>query len=649
MPALFPPPPFTPSHPIFAYISTIAVAESEKLRHATEQYLVNIAEEKAAEIRAAEVDLRKKVELLWLNFKEGLGQIQQDGMNGRSSSRRPSNARWNMPVSPGQEAASVRINHFIPTPNVQPRPSSSASQHVVSALSASVVSTSFHYPEASERQTTDPASPRVDPHASSPSRSSATRVSTSSASSRTLAMGINGESSNIRDAYRRNMDQSVDIATSFKYVLDLEEQTKPLRKRQADRVSPERANGHASTSDISSRDPPPKADESAVEALKKENAVEEGAPVVQDVSADQTNAGPSGKEAGLKSKRKVTFDVKPDIAIIDADATQESDDKPPEQDAIFDMEGEEVSKSANVDVNATRIADAMSPPAQELEFSRPSARRGRSKVQDNYGLPSSLASLRPSSLPNMSMRPPRHGDIDDRVEPHTDVASPTLPETRSSGRDRYQSAEDRVNSPDPREAEILRLVAAGTPSHRHAWKRDSKAWQLFVNRQDRRSKEPGPVVIEEEEEGDSVVEYDGPRLGRSMSDSGVEIERRDADLSSDPTLPIASSLPIPMMRNGNDFGLSSYQPKTSLTDRPGMLVPALRLSSSVAMRQAVYAERDRNKPIDPGALDFTDTNELDDEEDVDDEYTGSIGRRRALQILKARSKLPDDGMWRSLA
>jgi hypothetical protein len=36
---------------------------------------------------------------------------------------------------------------------------------------------------------------------------------------------------------------------------------------------------------------------------------------------------------------------------------------------------------------------------------------------------------------------------------------------------------------DPREAEILKLVAANTPSHRGAWKKDSRAWQLFVSRQ----------------------------------------------------------------------------------------------------------------------------------------------------------------------
>ena len=38
-------------------------------------------------------------------------------------------------------------------------------------------------------------------------------------------------------------------------------------------------------------------------------------------------------------------------------------------------------------------------------------------------------------------------------------------------------------APDARDAEILKLVAADTPSHRGAWKLDGKAWQTFTRRQ----------------------------------------------------------------------------------------------------------------------------------------------------------------------
>ena len=60
--------------------------------------------------------------------------------------------------------------------------------------------------------------------------------------------------------------------------------------------------------------------------------------------------------------------------------------------------------------------------------------------------------------------------------------------------------------PDPQEEEILKLVAANTPSHRSAWKRNSKAWQLFVSR--RRNGVPGALIPEEIEDSSGRVAND---------------------------------------------------------------------------------------------------------------------------------------------
>ena len=63
----------------------------------------------------------------------------------------------------------------------------------------------------------------------------------------------------------------------------------------------------------------------------------------------------------------------------------------------------------------------------------------------------------------------------------------------------------------------------------------------------------------------------------------------------------------------------------------------------------MYAERDRMRSIDPGpTLDF---NEQDDMEDdvSQDAGDGERGRRHALNILQARSVVPEAGMWRSMA
>ena len=85
-------------------------------------------------------------------------------------------------------------------------------------------------------------------------------------------------------------------------------------------------------------------------------------------------------------------------------------------------------------------------------------------------------------------------------------------------------------------------------------------------------------------------------------------------------MPLATSAPIPIapIGQGRNFGVHSYQTKTSLSDRPGVLVPALRRSST-ALRKASYAERDRLRSIDPGIVDFADEDEEDDEDEDEDE------------------------------
>jgi hypothetical protein len=72
---------------------------------------------------------------------------------------------------------------------------------------------------------------------------------------------------------------------------------------------------------------------------------------------------------------------------------------------------------------------------------------------------------------------------------------------------------------DPREAEILKLVAADTPSHRGAWKKDSKAWQLFVRRQGGKGHQSDGLIPEETEDD---------AFGKYMDDES------DSDADSDP-------------------------------------------------------------------------------------------------------------------
>ena len=67
---------------------------------------------------------------------------------------------------------------------------------------------------------------------------------------------------------------------------------------------------------------------------------------------------------------------------------------------------------------------------------------------------------------------------------------------------------------------------------------------------------------------------------------------------------------------------------------------------SAAMRRASYAERDRHRSIDPGALDFTEEDEVDDEDEVANQpETEGVAKsmQRALKILQKGSETPGAG------
>ncbi|KZT13055.1 uncharacterized protein LAESUDRAFT_27866 [Laetiporus sulphureus 93-53] len=661
VPPLFSPPPFTPSHPVFAYLVSIANAEMDHVRASAEEHIAKVVEEKTAEIKEVEGGLRQRVELLWSKFKENLDKIDQEHFAHRrppyTSRRGSSEAHWG---GTAHEAySSVRINEFIPNHNIPPRTSPAASpRHLTSALSASLATSSFHHP----RREHDNAAPRAESAqgpsspSSLPSPSRAPQLkSPSSASSHTLVMAPNDEASTIREAYRRNMDQSKDIATSFRYVHDLEEQMQ-ARYGQATsseslaEASSSAMHGILSTSAEAPRGRSPRAGKSSIRKGKEKENAEPHSPHKDEGPAEQANTGAEVKDGGAK-KRKVTFDVKPEVAIIGADAMEAESTRPQDEEIIFEMEGEEGTEPPSTDVAQSSAPSTNGhSAARTAEAAR--TRHPRNRLQDNYGLPSSLSALRPSSLPNVSniRAPARRVDDQRQDRPRSEIVREAVMSAGAASKrdeaDEHIHEDDAEEVTDPREAEILRLVAASTPSHRSAWKRDSKAWQLFVNRQDRKSKEHAPAAIEEEGD-ESAAEYDGPRLGQGVDmdvDDVTEGGEREDGLRANHHYPVASSLPIPISLNGLHFGAASYEPKTSLTEQPGTMVPALRTmtSSSAAVRRQIYLERDRQRSIDPGALDFTE--DMDDEEEPEiqpEAEVGSLAQKRALQILEASNRIPE--------
>ena len=125
-----------------------------------------------------------------------------------------------------------------------------------------------------------------------------------------------------------------------------------------------------------------------------------------------------------------------------------------------------------------------------------------------------------------------------------------------------------------------------------------------------------------------------PNVPWPLTDHFIEETLLNSGVSA--SLPISIAL-VPRSRVKNK---SSDEPESKTT-------PAL---TSASYRKASYAARDRSRSLDPGALDFETIGE-DESVDGEDGDPGSLsrGRRRALKILQARSALPAEGMWRSLA
>jgi hypothetical protein len=137
--------------------------------------------------------------------------------------------------------------------------------------------------------------------------------------------------------------------------------------------------------------------------------------------------------------------------------------------ALEDLEGEEDTS----DIQHSSL------PLVEQAVSRP-LRPKTIRSQNSIEI---FSSLRPSSLPNPSHIRPMRG------QPHVDSSShmilprPKVLVTPTPDGSRSPHGLS-PHIPTEHEAELLRLVAADTPSHRGAWAPNSRAWRTFIRRQD---------------------------------------------------------------------------------------------------------------------------------------------------------------------
>ncbi|KAJ7755963.1 hypothetical protein B0H16DRAFT_1540220 [Mycena metata] len=620
LPPLFLPPPFTPGHPVFVHLATLAKAESEAQRAAVERDMAEIMRAKSAQLAQTEARLRRQVETVWRRFREGLQSIEQADVavtsprsprSPRSPTSRSASGNVGTPASPTIAGTPVaRVRDFVPQPVTPTTTRQAARPAPISSLSASLASSGLHFP----REPTSPTRPASTMSGSSRTLSGSSITLTGSPRARVFEEGASVLQ------FNRKVDENINTVASYQYFQNLEADMARSRRERSQLA------GEASTSSAAA----PAASASSSRAGPStvngngtgSKHVVEGARADEHTSQDaEAGSGGGGGVRDPKGKGKqrkmVTFESQPAVVTIkrEVNAEKEEEARLARDDGevmIFDLEPDGKGESNGAPADSALITLIEQPAQPRASWPR---RTTRKPATDSTGLPQSFSALRPASLPVPSnIAPSRRG--------------PSPPESDIQEEDTEEDDDEEPEELDSRDVQILKLVAANNPSHRGAWKKHSAEWKTLVSRDGRRASHAG----------------------------------------------IPSSMPItirPLAKAQVNLSLASYRPPTmpppqELEPEPEPPIPV----SSSSVRKAVYAERDLQRAMDPGALDFAaeidsvvETDEEEDEGNNDDDTgavtaTGSAptdsrkfrgGLKRAQEILKAREDLPDSGMWRSLA
>lgn len=527
---------------------------------------------RVSDIEKEEAELRRQVQLLWAAFLEAESTLVQE-QRLRTTSNQPTSTDSAVipPLSlAGQGSMRVAINDFVPVSSI--KPSSLPRDSAPSALSTSLAIPSFHYPKAlsENRRSTSPIAATPP----SPLPTGPTPVGSIS----------------YRDPVRRDMDENKDVATSYKYAVDMDSERNTRTKQ------------YQSLSNIKSPRMNAKLTVNAVSDTMENPGPAPGPSTSHNRALPQESLSPSGS----KGKRKVTFDIKPAVSGGEKRRTEVLEQQG--EASIFDLEDDDA------DAYPRAAQDGLILPLRE-PVDNPARPSRQPRVSSNPGLPQSLQMLRPASLPATVAL--RASDIPQQPKPSSlETEDPLFPTE--------EPIVDDIKSMSQRDQELARLVNVITPSHRNAWKKESRSWKVFFSAGN--TEDTAPELTDSETEANSVT-HDIDRSGNyeALLNSGVSA-----------SLPISIAL-VPRSRAKNN---SSDEPDSK---------PTLA-STSASYRKASYAARDRSRSLDPGTLDFETIGE-DESVDDDDGDPGSLsrGRRHALSILQARSALPAEGMWRSLA
>ncbi|CAE6485299.1 unnamed protein product [Rhizoctonia solani] len=318
-----------------------------------------------------------------------------------------------------------------------------------------------------------------------------------------------------------------------------------------------------------------------------------------------------------EGKRKVTFqaDVKEEDGGSQpvprrGDSADGADDNEEQAGTpvLFDLDDDEEPDQPSVEVDHaanTTPGEPTTPRAVAQLKAKSKANKEPPKIGNKNAVPALLTvNLGPSpAKPKPSLKSPPVAELEN---PSTRIARP---------------GEDK----------LLELVAANYPSHRAAWRPNGKAWDLF----------------------DARRKFADSPDSASMTSS----EDLNGGKWNNPSQ-FATSLPIGIAA-GPLASSAEREPKTSLHNEPGALVPPLRFHQETPRqtRERTYAMRDLARSVDPGPvleLQAAEDAEQDTDEEEEADVVGEISnaervRRRTMRIVQRQSGVPDAGMWRSVA
>ncbi|KAG9090792.1 hypothetical protein FS749_000281 [Ceratobasidium sp. UAMH 11750] len=551
LPPLFHPPPYSPSHPVFAYLSKTASVTSNQFRTQAEQAIQAFVDSQVAEVLDKERHLRGEVEVIWNRWRDNWRQ--QVGPDSVSS---PETAH---------PLAAVSVREFSPT--------------AVSG-SGSPAAQGSHAPLPVRRPSMPPT------HSSGPSMlSQSLRQSNFVAPPppSTPSPQRNGQ----RDTITRNtMDDSFAVSASFQIRAGDE-----MRARESAREAEQRR----------------------LKRLSQQG--KSGAPPTvpeEEQSDEETRVRPRNGVA--EGKRKVTFqaDVKEEdgasqpVPRKDDGDGDYSDVGATGTPVLFDLDEDEGKQS-----NAT-VEDEASASEQPVTPRAKAKARAKSKTAKQPPIG------RKAPVPALLTV-----DLSSTPTPSKAKAPPKSPQQAT-----------KVRQVRPGEDKLLELLAANLPSHRDAWKPNGKAWEFFDARR---------------------------KFGDSPDTASTASEEPNGAKWDNPSK-FATSLPVriaagPLAMETAD----EREPKTSLHNEPGALVPPLRLHTQTPRqsRERTYAMRDLARSVDPGpvlelqaaedAAEDTDEDETEGDDTLGEMSSAERVRRRTMRIIQRQSGIPDAGMWRSVA